>query len=88
MIEAPLHPKTRAVLHTIAELWEENGEAPTIRQITDKAGYDATSAAYYQLNKLQREGLVKARGNKAGIYLTPRGWDESGMAARCPVCQR
>lgn len=67
--------KTRyKLLRIINRFRQANGYAPSIRELVGLMGYKTTSAAHYQMEHLEREGLITwRRGQSRTIALTAKG---------------
>jgi len=50
---------TERVLRVVREYIDQNGYAPSIRDVVELAGLSSTSLADYHLRKLEREGRLK-----------------------------
>jgi len=70
MSEVKLSARQEAILEFIASFIDENGYPPTIRQIGEACDISSTSVVNYNLNKLEREGLlVRDRQVSRGLRL-------------------
>ena len=58
MPEPKLSARQEAILEFIGRFVEENGYPPTIREIGKACNISSTSVVNYNLNKLEREGLL------------------------------
>jgi len=59
MLEYPkLSARQRQILETIREFCDETGYPPTLRQIGEAVGISSTSVVSYNLDVLQRKGLL------------------------------
>nr|MBN1229431.1 transcriptional repressor LexA [Anaerolineae bacterium] len=71
MAEVKLSARQEAILKFIGEFIEENGYPPTIREIGKACKITSTSVVNYNLNKLEREGLInRDREVSRGLRLT------------------
>ena len=50
--------KKEEILHFLSRFMEENGYAPTIREIGKAVGLSSTATVHYHLEALQREGRI------------------------------
>jgi repressor LexA len=87
MTEAGLSARQKVVLEFIQGFIKENGYPPTIREIGRACGISSTSVVNYNLNKLEREGLlVRDREVSRGLKL--RSPLQSGNVIRVPLVGR
>ncbi len=65
-----LSPRQKAILKFISRFVDENGYPPTIREIGSACNISSTSVVNYNLNKLEREGLlIRDREVSRGLRL-------------------
>ena len=70
MPNVKLSPRQKAILRFISRFVDENGYPPTIREIGSACNISSTSVVNYNLNKLEREGLlVRGREVSRGLRL-------------------
>ncbi|MBN1310033.1 MAG: repressor LexA [Anaerolineae bacterium] len=70
MPKEKLSARQQAILEFITGFLEENGYPPTIREIGKACGITSTSVVNYNLNKLEREGLLsRDREKSRGLRL-------------------
>lgn len=69
---ADLTPAQRRVYQAIAELEQELGYAPTLRQVADRAGLRSTATVHAHLQRLLQAGLIRRASRTVG-YTTVRG---------------
>lgn len=67
-----LTPGQRRVYQAIAELEQELGYAPTVREIGERAGLRSTSTVHGHLKRLLQAGLIRRASRTVG-YTTVRG---------------
>jgi repressor LexA len=58
MAETKLSARQKSILKFISDFVDSNGYPPTIREIGKACGISSTSVVNYNLNKLEREGLL------------------------------
>ena len=56
--------KAQLILDFINQFVQENGYAPSVREIGQAVGLQSTSAVSYHLQKLQAQGLLQGSGEK------------------------
>ena len=56
--------KSQLILDFINSFIQENGYAPSVREIGQAVGLNSTASASYQLRQLQAKGLLQAPGGK------------------------
>lgn len=67
---AKLTRRQQEILDYIEAYYEEEGDAPTIREIADHFAIKSTNAVVDHLNALERKGVIARRANEArGIQL-------------------
>jgi len=66
-----LTPAQRRLYQAIAELEQELGYAPTLRQIAERAGLRSTSTVHAHLQRLLQAGLIRRASRTVGY--TTRG---------------
>jgi repressor LexA len=87
MTETELSARQKIVLEFIQGFIKENGYPPTIREIGKACGISSTSVVNYNLNKLEREGLlVRDREVSRGLKL--RSPLKPGNVIRVPLVGR
>ena len=87
MSEVKLSTRQEAILEFIASFIDENGYPPTIRQIGEACDISSTSVVNYNLNKLEREGLlVRDRQVSRGLRLPTK--PENPEFVRIPMAGR
>ena len=64
-IERPLGPTAKAVLEYIKTFIAANEMPPTLREIAAGCGIKSTATVHYQLDKLERHGLIRVVENRA-----------------------
>ncbi|GAB4467855.1 MAG: transcriptional repressor LexA [Anaerolineae bacterium] len=70
--QVKLSSRQKAILSFIEEFITENGYPPTIREIGAACNISSTSVVNYNLNKLEREGLItRDREVSRGLRITP-----------------
>ena len=73
-----LSPRQEHMIKYIREYSGENGYPPTIREIGKEVGISSTSVVNYNLDKLEKEGLIErnrtiSRGIKLPEHQNPLG---------------
>ena len=58
--------KSQLILDFINSFIQENGYAPSVREIGQAVGLSSTASVSYQLRQLQAKGLLQARPNAPG----------------------
>ncbi len=87
MPEVKLSARQAAILDFIEQFVDQNGYPPTIREIGKACGISSTSVVNYNLNKLEREGmLVRDREVSRGLRLM--GAAVEGSLIRVPLVGR
>jgi repressor LexA len=68
-----LTPRRRKVLEAIEDSVRRNGYAPSMREIGEAAGLASTSAVFYQISMLEKQGYVsrEARRPRTAVVRTP-----------------
>ena len=61
-----LTPAQRRVYQAIAELEQELGYAPTLRQVADRAGLRSTATVHAHLKRLLQAGLIRRASRTVG----------------------
>ena len=56
--------KSQLILDFVGSFIQENGYAPSVREIGQAVGLSSTASVSYQLRQLQAKGLLQAPGNK------------------------
>jgi SOS-response transcriptional repressor LexA len=56
-----LSTRQENLLKAICNFWKAHGKAPTIRELIDRTDFTSTSVVNYNLNILEREGLIERR---------------------------
>ena len=67
--------KSQLILDFVNDFMQENGYAPTVREIGAAVGLRSTASVSYQLQQLQEKGLLAApagKGRKRAIVTTQR----------------
>ena len=67
--------KSELILAFVNEFVQENGFAPSVREIGEAVGLRSTASVSYHLNQLQAKGLLQspgAKGRKRAIVTTSR----------------
>jgi repressor LexA len=68
-----LTPRRRRVLQAIEDAVQRNGYAPSMREIGAAAGLASTSAVFYQVSMLEKQGYLsrEARRPRTAVVRTP-----------------
>ena len=76
-----LTPRRRKVLEAIEDSVRRNGYAPSMREIGEAAGLASTSAVFYQMSMLEKQGYVsrEERQPRTAVVRTPA--DSAGQQA-------
>ncbi|MGX1221976.1 LexA family protein [Streptomyces ambofaciens] len=65
-----LTPRQEAILHVIRHAIADEGVAPTVAEIAERAGLRSWSSVHYQLRELESKGaIVREPGRARGIRL-------------------
>lgn len=65
-------PAQERVLRAIADLEQELGYAPSVREIGERAGYRSTATVHWHLERLLAAGAIRRATAKQG-YTMERG---------------
>jgi repressor LexA len=89
MPDFQLSKRQQAMLDYINEFIRDNGYPPTIRQIGEKCGISSTSVVNYNLNKLEKAGLIVRKSKVSrGLSLTKAARQIHPSLVRVPLVGR
>lgn len=84
-----LTQKEKAIYEYIADCLENNGYAPSVRDICAAVGIKSTSSVHDYLRRLETKGYIrKSSGKSRALCLENNGQNETGRMQRVPILGR